>query len=631
MKMKNTTKNKPNSKQKEKKQNVKLINKTKLIRNINYGSFFLFILVAFYFLPVHNYNVLIKMQELSLFLPTELFFTDTLQSLGGLLSYLGCFLTQFFFYPWVGGSIFVLLLLLVHLLIYKSFNLPKKYYPLTLIPSFAILLVFTKLGYVIFLPNLQGYAFLDVLGIILVLTAFAGYKKLSSWIIRLVYISLLVLLLYPLFGFYALFGALLIIVYEVISFQTDKNKKSLIKAFVGIVLILLVPYAYYRYYYTNLVFTDIYTSGLPIKYLFDFKYGLWLPYAVLFVSLIVLPLVSLKKFKTETKFSTIISVVGIYVLCIVGLNQFSFEDENFKTEIAMDLAIFNNDWDEVLTLSKNLKGEPTRLIVMDTNLALQKLHIAGDKMFTYKNGSKPFNTTFSTPTMRIGAKPLYFNYGKFNYCYRWCMEEMVANGMTVEELKYMVKCSLMNNEFALAAKYNDVLKKTLFHKVWALKYQQFIEHPQLMNEDPEFKTVNSFRAYDDKVESDEGLLEMYLLNSFAYLQTGNLEQVELSLQCTMILRNTKLFWPRFFLYAQTHDRIPVHYQEAAILYATLDGNVDIHVLKLDPAVIDNFKRFLKMNNQNAYNSIEKNRIIFEPEFGQTFWYYFMFMKNWKAS
>lgn len=617
---------------KSKKRSSNKIDTNKILSFVNYGSLVLFLLVAFYYLPIHNKNLLIKIQELSLFQPTQLFFEGNMKVAGGLLTYLGTFLTQFFFYPWIGSLIFILLLLFVQFLTLKAFALPKRYYSLTFIPSFALLLALTQLGYLIFSFKSPGYVYSNLLGVVIILGSLWIYQKIASSIMRSVVIALFVLLLYPFLGFYVLLGALLFCIYEGMLFQKDKNLKQLFPMVIGIIFILVVPYGFYQYYYTQINFQYIYISGLP-TFKFDKNEAvLWIPFIALFASLFFFSFFSFKRNKIETKLFNVIIVTVIYLFTFYGLYKYSFEDENFQTEIAMDLAIFNNDWNEVLNLADNLKGEPTRLIVLDTNLALQKLKIAGDKMFAYKNGAKPFKKKYlSTQLMQMGCRPLYFQNGKINYCYRWCMEDMVEYGMNVEYLKYMVKCSLLNKEFILAQKYNDVLKKTLFHRSWALEYQKYIDQPNLMDGNSEFKAIYPFMAYDDILDGDSGLLETYLLNNFAYLQGGPPELVEMSLQCTLILKNIDLFWPRFFLYARTHDRIPTHYQEAALLYSYLEKKVDVRGIRFDRQIMTDFQELLKMSEE--YNNMpeEASKAYFFPKFGRTFWYYYFFVKDLKTT
>ncbi len=591
----------------------------------------LFVFTACYYTAIHNKNFLLKIQELSLFLPTKLFFYDSMKTAGGFLTYCGTFLTQFFYYPWLGSVIFILMLFLVQWLVFKTYQIPSRFFPITFIPSQALLLAFSELGYVIFTLKSPGYVYSNMLGVIVILCFLYAYRSISSWLTRGVLITLFVLAGYPLFGFYALFSAFLCVAFELFSFFRDKNKNILINIALTFLFIGLVPYIYYGYYYTQMRFEYIYIAALPAFYFTRAELVLWLPFIALFFSLLFYCVFLFRQPANKKISKSSILVFCIYLLGLWGVHHYSFEDKNFRTAIDIDLAISKNDWKQVAEIAARSTENPTRLIMMDTNLALQKLGLAGDKMFHYNKESVPFNSPRSNLLMlHLGVKALYFQYGKVNFCYRWCMEDMVEYGMKVEYLKYMVKCALLNKEYILAQKYNDVLSKTLFHKQWAKKYQEYINKPELMDQDPEFISIKPLMAYNDLLDNDSNLIELYILNNFAYMQGGTPELAELSLQCSLLLKNIELFWPRFFLYVKNHDRIPVHYQEAALLYDYLEGRVDISNIKFDPQIVARLENLIKLSQQYASQPEEYSKKIFKQSFGDTFWYYYFFVKDQKT-
>ena len=55
-----------------------------------------------------------------------------------------------------------------------------------------------------------------------------------------------------------------------------------------------------------------------------------------------------------------------------------------------------------------------------------------------------------------------YHIGKLNDSYRWCMEYMVEYGMRNFYIKYMTKCALLNEEYALAEKYLNILSGNFF-------------------------------------------------------------------------------------------------------------------------------------------------------------------------
>jgi hypothetical protein len=579
-------------------------------------TLFAYLLTAFF-----NKEFLAWADEISLFLPTRLFFLHAMQTAGGLLGYGGTFLTQFFYYPLLGTAILILLLLSVVFLVIKTVEFSPRFYPLAFIPALALLVSITGTGYALYSLKSPGYLFSNTLGVIVCLSLLKGYgmvsKKYPAKSFILYLFPLVVALTYPLFGFYSLLAAFMCMIYVPYVLYL-------------IPLLFLIPYFFSRYIYTSMAWSDTFTAALPQFFFTQAELILWLPFIVLFLSLLLFLQNKKKKYK-ETKLSRPVAM-GIFLLSLAGAYSLTYRNDNFKTELQMTQAIDENDWNKALSITKKQKGKPTRLIILCHNLALYKLGQAGDRMFAMDNNSvMPVSPRTHLILMHNGAKQVYYQYGKVNYAYRWCMEDMVEYGMTVQSLKYMVKCALMNDEIPLAKKYNAVLKQTFFHRRWADKYQKYIDNPDLMAENAEFKSLRPLMAYQNQPDGDKGKLELYILNSFASMEGGTPEIIELSLQCNLVLKNIDRFWPRFFLYARNHDRIPVHYQEAALLYSHLERKVDVSRMNFDPAIIERFKRFLTMAEQYVNQSEENNKKTFKPQFGKTFWYYYFFVTDIKTN
>lgn len=592
--------------------------------------FFIFIVSLFLFacwvITFYYKDFFASASENSLFLPSRLFFVQTMQKAGGLLSYGGLFFTQFFYYPLFGSVIFLLLLLVVAFLVIKVYEFPFKIYPLAFIPVLALIVSITETGYLIYSLKSPGYLFSNILGIIVSLLFCWGYKIINVKH-RLIhyFIPIIIISSYPLFGFYSLFAAFMCFLLALIKRIPLKIQIALF--FVYLLTGFFIPWLFSRFVYTEISWNETFTAGLP-KFYYNLKeLHLWIPFIILFISLSSFFLF-LKTAKNNLQVNTsIFFSYGIMIALIAGAYFLSYRDSNFMTELKMLQSIEKNDWAQVVSIREKQNEKPTRLIVMFNNLALYKSGLAGDRMFTMENNSVLHNQSRNNSMIMIkyGAKPLYFQYGLINYCYRWCMEDMVEYGMTVQGLKYMVKCALMNGELALANKYNAVLGQTLFHKQWADKYQKYIDNSQLIEEDAEFKAILPLKAYQNRMDKDNYLLEYYILNHFATMRGGPPELVELSIQCNLIIKNVARFWPRFFQYVNTHDRIPVHYQEAALIYSFLEGNVDISHIKFDDEIVANFENLVSMSKEYAEMTDEYNKNIFKPLFGKTFWYYYFFI------
>ncbi len=172
-------------------------------------------------------------------------------------------------------------------------------------------------------------------------------------------------------------------------------------------------------------------------------------------------------------------------------------------EVKMAAAVDKGDWRKVTVIAGNMRGTPTRDVVLNNNLAIFKLGYNPGK------GVMDINSVVPTRSVRPGmalmmmsGRSLFYNYGKINESYRWCMEGTVELGLRVTCLKYMVKCALLNQEYALAQKYNTVLSQTMFHHKWAEKYQRYIDDPRLMKEDKEMNAIRSLMQKGDSINID---------------------------------------------------------------------------------------------------------------------------------
>lgn len=111
-----------------------------------------------------NYDYLYAVQEHSIFMSSHTFMVEKLTVPGGLLEWTGCYLTQYFFYPWLGSGILILIWVASFLLTIKVFDLKGVWIVLGLVPVCALMCSITDLGYWLYYINDQGYWFEQSVG-----------------------------------------------------------------------------------------------------------------------------------------------------------------------------------------------------------------------------------------------------------------------------------------------------------------------------------------------------------------------------------------------------------------------------------------------------------------------------------
>lgn len=317
------------------------------------------------------------------------------------------------------------------------------------------------------------------------------------------------------------------------------------------------------------------------------------------------------------KFVRWLSAVCFVIAGFVAYN-YSFRDQNFLTILRMKHAAEEGEWEQVLQIVRERGEEPTRAQVCLTRLALFKTGRMGDELFAYPEGSAPYNAP-QNQWLRLMIGPLlYYHYGKLGFAYRWAMEDLVEYGERPAYLRYLHSVARLNGEEALANRYERALARTLFYKdvcEW---------------EEAEATSIRPLLNYTDQLDGDNGLVEFYLLNSFALSEGGSRELVELSLMDGLITKNLTGFWPRFMALLPTwQGHIPAHYQEAALMVAQLQGGSPIPDLPIAPTVQQRFQRLVDASARMGDNAA--NAAALRPEFGYTYWYYYFFVEGLKTN
>lgn len=633
-------------------------------------------------LAFYESALLQRTESFSLFLFDATYFDNMMLLPAGLLSYIGCFLIQFFHYPAVGAAIYVLLLLAVYCLVRKVFDIPSRYALLALLPVVAIVASNTQLGYWMFYLKMPGYYYMALLATLFSLLAMWAYKGLSNvW--RFPLLLSWVAVGYPAMGVYALAAALLMALLGVVLAVRDKKglPVSVVIFVFALLLIYLVPRLYYNYY--SLVALDlIYVAGVPATQwkdaiVADVVYDsesvwhniwlYWVPLSMLLFSMLLYVFsVALRgRFSLRPKYTAALNVIAL-VFSISFICFFWFGDKNFRIENKQMVAMWNEDWRAVADYAKDTE-EPTRQIVLNKNIALYNLGRAGDEAFAYPDGGVLPVSPLSVHMTHTDGSSVYYNIGKFNYSYRWCIENSVEYGWKPEYLKNAARSMLLAGEYRLAERYIRILKSTMFHSGWANEMERFVKNPELVAKEPSFSMPLQFACFSDVLGVDDGV-EMHMtstvdavnvqgdndFNFFSLLgdafANGDIDALnttfgskrevspvflEASLLMALVKKDSKRFWNTFNLFLANHMKgidpqsknvrnpLPIHFQEAVLLFLTLDkgknvqiGNDFLNVLvsRTPGGVEDNFNAFQRSvaTNRDAirkqYPDVSETRI-----------------------
>lgn len=586
-----------------------------------------FSVLSLYLLGVELKPFLIETAALTPFYTTTSFIADMLSVPCGFVCYIASMMQSCFAMPWLGASLLTLLLVALAESIRRVFKVSAAWSGLCLVPSFMLILNYTEVGYMLWLVKTPALAFTIPLGLLISvgLTAIAMvFHKL--WI-KLVLIVLYATVGYWLFGLFGLLACLFVVLPMIAETIRTRQWKHL-SIILGILLLALVlPRVMYGQGLFSMRVQDIYVAGLPDYIWNDAERYLYYPALVTIAFCLLL---STTLFTQKNIVCLIASLIGMIVAAICLFN-YTYRDSNFFDTLEQKQALEQGDYERVLDIARTAETPPTRIQVMLTREALWQTGQAGDKMFAYPDGDTPCNSPRQFQYMRLLCGRLfYYLEGKVNYAYRWCMEDMVEYGRRPDYLCYMTKCALVNGEWKLADKYLDALDHTLWYKDFATKYRPYVTDHSLVAKDKEMSAIKPLLRYNDVLDGDGGMIELFILNSYAYSTGGSREIVERALMNSLIIKNLDNFWYRFMaLLPGWNGHIPVHFQEAALMVAQLQGGVDTSKLPIDNAIRERFAQLVEKSGQNGDNA--SNAYLLKPEFGDTYWYYYFFVEGLKTN
>ncbi len=636
-----------------------------------------------------EWEMLYRSQELSLFIPTQQFYDGMQIYPGGTLSWLGCWATQFFYHPQWGIALMALFWFNIVALMKYNFRL-KGWNLLFSLPVIIMLMTcIVQTGYWIYYTKLQGYFFVPTLGILLSLYALTLYRLIQKRIcwqsgstavnLALLAVSMLWLVVfawkgYQWMGAWSFLGVGLMLIpdslKDIIRGKGTPNSKRLMASLalvcpiiIGGLCLQLVPRLAYDHIYCQTQIGTIYQACMPS---FQFSattnesmkgvyYVLFLTFLPL-IACLYLPIQEMGLTKWRKAFCRILIVAVTIGGPAYLMNLHWYHNDNFQRELVMNRCVEEENWEGTLeaipawTETDTLQ-QPSRVMVMMKNLALFRLGRIGDEMFNYLEGARDqMMDSLQVRMTQVGGKLLYYNYGKLNFCYRWCMEDGVEFGWKVEHLRFMARCALLKSEWKVAEKYLNLLKKTRYHRAWAERYEKFIGHPELMREDPNLAPICQLKEFGDRLDGDNTLVELYLLRTFANGHGADPIYQEATLMCSLIMKDIDLFWPRLYEYVQMHAKepgfhMPRHYQEAALLYSMLEPNrpsimwPDVNNAEamkrfpFDESVKRSYESFMNFNGRADIAPLpeQQKRIAFQPYYGNTFYYFYFLVRGQKTN
>lgn len=368
----------------------------------------------------------------------------------------------------------------------------------------------------------------------------------------------------------------------------------------------------------------------------------WVPFIVLLLSFVLLALfAAIEPLLPEDRDGLLQSATWVIAsLLLVGFTTlFWYENRNFRIENEQNRAMWNEEWSKVAQLARETEI-PTRQVIMNRNIALLKQGTLGNEMFSYPEGSADIEAAIPVRLAQTGGKMAYFQYGKFNFCYRWCVEDAVEYGWRIEYLKHAVRSMLLSGEYRLAQRYIDILKHTWFYAGWACEMEKFVQNPEAITRNREFAMPLGMTCYNDFLDVDESYVEAFLTKNLTNAtEKMSRVYVDAALSSALTRKDAKSFW--FFLNYYVNElkanSLPRYYQEAVLLFMNVDKG---RTVQIPNAFLEKFismgtntrmTKFMQLVSQHKGKSEEEMAPFFKDDFGDSYFYFYFFVRNIKTN
>lgn len=548
--------------------------------------------VAGALLTGYRYHIYYQ-EQLQLFESTWDYFIDTVAVPGGFADYFGRFLTQFFYYAWMGAVITVALLLAIG---NEIFTLLKRRDP----AAYALCFV-PLIPVMVFLCDGEALMSLPVAMLLSLCTATAVLRIRNNGVrtaVELVCVPVLYFLLGPISVLFALATAI-------------REERVWLFAVLAIFWVASVFAAYLLYGYP--LYRLFYGFGY---YRFHHDLPIW-PWVAVALTVAVL-LISGRIKIADSPVGALLLFAGVQIITVLCV--FLAADSEREEEMKYDFLARRNLWGQIISeAAKKNPAQPNSVKCLNLALAMQgKLC---DRAFTFfQNGTDGLVQDFRLGfTLSMPSAEVYLHLGMVNDARRLAFESQES----VPDFQHSARCykmlaetNLINGCYAAAEKYLIPLTHTVYYRKGALELLKLLGNEDAIDAHPFYGRLRRYR-----LKSEDFLYNVNGIDTMlAYLMKENGENL-LALEYLLAWNLMSKDIDAFLNYCpfEAFKSVPRACQEAYLIWLAASGKLPSDAPSfIDRRLITRFIEFMK----DSGNSPKADAL--KDKYGDTYWYYYTF-------
>lgn len=274
------------------------------------------------------------------------------------------------------------------------------------------------------------------------------------------------------------------------------------------VVSIILPFCYFGY---------LFYMGLNLVYLRELSWIMTIPLCILLICIVIALIAKLIK-KQKIVFSSLwekaeISnprqggvLLGLLLALFVGsIAVAETYAQNDRITCSLEKLMYEEDWDGMVKKAKTA-SHPSRTVVGLYALALNQNGQMGTELFNIPMQYRNAHLSRKDGSFDGGIHyiVIYCNFyaGLTRSAYHESMEQVVLDGPSINKLKIMIKCAIIDKENALAQKYLDILKKVPFENDFVEKYSNMLNDYNLVLQDAELASVIDLQPVKDSFEQN---------------------------------------------------------------------------------------------------------------------------------
>lgn len=566
------------------------------------------IAVILYYFWAFPYHALLSYREqFQLFQTTGSYFRSFVGHPGGIATYVGEFLTQFFNNFWIGAAVLTGLMMLFML---SSYLFNKRFAPNTSKTINFLLSIIPLISIWLFLGNPDvTLSFLVALSLVTVSSClFTIIENSSIPVVKYLLMLVAITLLYWMAGQTTVIFTLLIIIYRYRNKEVPVSHK---------LIFLIVSLLWFG--------TNVYVWSRMLPYPFSYQL-IGIGYnmtpdtltggqVIVEVLCVVVPFVTILICHLPKKIA-IPGLIAAEIIAVVILYPKSYDKTTCQL-IDYDYMVRRNDWEGILKYS-NSNNPDLPLSVSATNLALGMTGQLDTRAFDYyQHGAEGLLPSFvKEPLSSWTTGEIFFQLGMINSAQRFYFEGMEAipnYNKSSRAVKRLAETAMIRGEYVLAEKYLRMLENTIFYKKWARRNLELIKDSNAIAGHPLYGQLRG-RMIDEEYLFSEGELDKTLGQLFLKDTGNNLAKQYLVLY-PLLQRDLNKFVQYMGVVAESQPKYNPLLAQQALAFISMKNRQPIPSGMVSPMVEQSLRDFAR-----AWTA--KDNMLIEP-YRHTLYYYML--------